>query len=221
MFFVPTAGLDDWKKLLADPDKHWREGYSAHGLASRWESTGGFPAEIQAVLAAGGFGDIAMLIGLPEHKVALPGGARPSQTDLWVLARTRDDLVSIAVEGKVRESFGPTLAEWLGEQTSGKAQRWAALCDLLGMTNDCDRALRYQLVHRTASAVLEARRFHARKAVMLVHSFSAHQDGFVDFQAFALQFGAAFSRPGELHSLGTKSGVELYLGWAQGPSAAA
>ena len=71
-------------------------------------------AEVLAVLTAGGFADVEMLIGLPEHKVALPGGARASQTDLWVLARTNDDLISIAVEGKVRESFGPTLAEWFG-----------------------------------------------------------------------------------------------------------
>lgn len=181
MFFVPTSGLEDWKKLLADPEKHWREGYSAHALASRWQATGGFPREILALLTAAGFSDVAMPIGLPEHKVALPGGARASQTDLWILARTNDDLISIAVEGKVRESFGPTLAEWFAEQTEGKAQRWAALCDLLGIGNDCDQMLRYQLVHRTASAILEAKRFHAYKAVMLVHSFSAHQGGFADF----------------------------------------
>jgi len=221
MFFVPTSGVGDWKKLLADPEKHWREGYSAYTLASRWEAAGGFPPEVMAVLSAAGFGDVVMLIGLPEHKVALPGGARASQTDLWVLARTNDDLISIAIEGKVRESFGPTLAEWFAEETPGKAQRWSALCDLLNIENDCDRALRYQLVHRTASAILEAKRLHARKAVMLVHSFSAHQDGFADFQAFARQLGATFSRPGELHGVGTKSGVELFLGWAQGPSAAA
>jgi hypothetical protein len=218
MFFVPTSGLDDWKKRLADPEKHWREGYSAHALASRWQGAGGFPPEVSAMLAAAGFDDVVMLVGLPEHKVALPGGARASQTDLWVLARSSDDLISIAVEGKVRESFGPTLSEWFGEPTPGKAQRWLALCDLLNIANDCDRALRYQLVHRTASALLEAKRFHARKAVTLVHSFSAHQDGFADFQAFARELGATIPRPGELHSAGIKSEVELFLGWAQGPS---
>jgi hypothetical protein len=56
---------------------------------------------------------------------------------------------------------------------------------------------------------------------MLVHSFSAHQDGFSDFQAFAKHPGTTFSRPGELHTVGIKSGVELFLGWAQGTSQAA
>jgi len=220
MFYIPASGVDDWKKLLAHPEKHWREGYSAHALATRWQSAGGFPAEIADVFAAGGLLNVQMLIGLPEHKVALPGGVRASQTDLWVLARTADGLISIAIEGKVRESFGPTLAEWFAETTPGKTERWSALCDLLSIAPDCDRALRYQLVHRTASAVLEAKRFHAGKALMLVHSFSAHRDGFADFQAFAHQMGAPISGPGELQRAGIKSGVELILGWVEGPPAA-
>ena len=220
MFLVPTSGVDDWKSLLADPEKHWREGYSAHALATRWQGAKGFPPEISALFAAHhAFADIQILLGIPEHKVPLPGGARPSQTDLWVLARTSDNLVSIAVEGKVRESFGPTLAEWMVDGSPGKTERWRSLCNLLlGLSVDCDRSLRYQLVHRTASAVLEAKRFLARQAVLTVHSFSAQQDGFPDFQAFARQFGAPVLGPGELAHVGTVSDVELFLGWAQGPA---
>jgi hypothetical protein len=212
MFYIPAFGVDDWKKLLANPEAHWREGYSAHAIATRWQGAGGLPTEISEVLAAGGLLEVQMLIGLPEHKVALPGGVRASQTDLWVLARTDQDLISIAVEGKVRESFGPTLEEWSPESSLGKKERWSALCDLLGISPDCDRALRYQLVHRTASAVLEAKRFHAGKAVMVVHSFSAHRDGFAEFQAFARQLGASISAPGAVHAAGIKSGVELFFG---------
>src|SRR4026209_2197422 len=92
MFLVPTSGVADWKELLADPDKHWREGYSAHALATRWQGTGGFPPEIASLLHSQPmFADIEMLLGIPEHKVPLPGGARASQTDLWVLGRTPDD----------------------------------------------------------------------------------------------------------------------------------
>jgi Domain of unknown function (DUF6946) len=140
---------------------------------------------------------------------------------LWVLARTPRDLISIAVEGKVRESFGPTLGEWLSRETPGKRTRWSALCELIGIAADCDRALRYQLVHRTASALLEAQRFHARYAVMLVHSFSAAQEGFSDFQAFARQLGISILTPGQIQSAGSRSGVELFLGWAEGPAVAA
>jgi hypothetical protein len=179
----------------------------------------GFPPEIASLLATEpACADVQMLLGIPEHKVPLPGGARASQTDLWVLGRTADDLMSIALEGKVRESFGPTLAERMRDESSGKTTRWNALCDLLGVSVDCDRSLRYQLVHRTASAVIEAKRFDAGKAVLAVHSFSGQQDGFTDFQAFARQFGASVSGPGELAHAGTVSNVQLFLGWAEGRS---
>jgi hypothetical protein len=219
MLLVPAAGVDDWKKLLADPDKHWREGYSAHALATRWQSARGFPREMSEVFAAGGLTDVQMLIGVPEHKVPLPGGVRASQTDLWVLARTNDGLISLL--WKVRYG-SPSVQRLLsGWPSRVQARRsWSALCDLLSISKDCDRALRYQLVHRTASAVLEAKRFHAAKALMVVHSFSAHRDGFADFQSFAGQLGATISRPGELHRVGITSGVELFVGWAEGPSAA-
>ena len=29
-----TSGPDDWQKMLADPEKYWRLGYSARPLAS-------------------------------------------------------------------------------------------------------------------------------------------------------------------------------------------
>jgi hypothetical protein len=220
MFLVPTSRAEDWKNLLADPDKHWREGYSAHALATRWEAAGGLPVEVRALFEDDpAFAGLQMLLGMPEHKVALPGGARPSQTDLWVLARTREELLSIAVEGKVRESFGPTLDEWMSDKSQGKTTRWLALCDLLSLAQDCDRSLRYQLVHRTASAILEAQRFRAPKAALVVHSFSGNQDGFGDFQKFAGHLGASVSSPGRIHRAESVSGIELFVGWAQGPVA--
>jgi hypothetical protein len=67
--------------------------------------------------------------------------------------------------------------------------------------------------------LIEAKRFLAKNAILAVHSFSAQQDGFSHFQAFARQFGASVSNPGELVHAGTVSDVELFLGWAQGPVA--
>jgi hypothetical protein len=191
MIVIPTDGVEDWQARLADPEKHWRGLFSALTRHAT-EASPGLPPEVTALFdSKEAFAGIELLLGIPEHKVPLPGGSRPSQTDLWVLARTAGDLVSIAVEGKVRESFGPTLDEWFGEDTTGKRTRWTALCDLLSLAPDCDRTLRYQLVHRTASAVIEAKRFHARKAALIVHSFSTQQDGFSDFQAF----GASWVQP--------------------------
>ena len=44
--YVPSKGPEDWRKLLGDPEMHWREGFSAMALANRWEDSNGVPAEI-------------------------------------------------------------------------------------------------------------------------------------------------------------------------------
>jgi hypothetical protein len=58
------------------------------------------------------------LLIFPEWKVALPGGQAASQNDAWVLAKCRTGLVSIAVDGKVRESFDKTLDQWKTDASS-------------------------------------------------------------------------------------------------------
>jgi hypothetical protein len=49
----------------------------------------------------------------------------------------------------------------------------------------------YQLLHRTVSALLTARAFHAGTAVMLVHSFSPESRWREDFEAFAAALGGS------------------------------
>jgi hypothetical protein len=158
-------------------------------------------------------------LGVPEHKVPLPGGTRPSQTDLWVLGHTEAGLVSIAVEAKVRESFGPTIEEWMEKETPGRQKRWGQICELLEISPECNRALRYQLMHRTASALIEAKRFFARAAVLLVHSFGASRDSLVDFQQFARELGVVAPEPGALVNVGRRGTVDMFIGWAEGPAA--
>lgn len=217
MILVPATSLDDWKTRLASPDKHWKVGGSAHALANRWHAARGFPQEIVDLLATHDLTrDAMMLLAIPEHQVPLKGGVRASQTDLWVLARTSRGLVSIAVEGKAGESFGPSIGDWEQSASSGKRERWAALCSLLEVTRGCDRAIRYQLFHRTASALLEARRFHALDAVVIVHSFSPTQESFGDFQRFVHLMGGQVTAPGRLISVPPREGIDLYFGWAQG-----
>jgi hypothetical protein len=213
--FLPSKGPDDWKAFLADP-KHWKPKYSAWTLAHAWEDAEGFPPEVKAVLS--GHPDLAdadPLLTLPEWQVPLPGGARPSQNDIWVLAKARGELVSIAVEGKVEEPFGPTLAEWKADFSPGKTTRLAFLQSVLGLKGGLADTIRYQLLHRTASAVIEAQRFGARHAIMLVHSFSREDRWFEDFAALVSLFGER-AEIGRLASTKADGGMSLHLGWVQG-----
>jgi hypothetical protein len=116
-----------------------------------------------------------LLLGIPEHQVQFEGGGDTSQTDLWALLRAPVGLVSMSVEAKAGEGFDRTIAAWLtdAKPSSGKPARLAQLKSVLGMAGDVPETLRYQLLHRTASAVSEAERFGAPCAVLLVQSFSS------------------------------------------------
>lgn len=217
-FFAPADDPADWQRLLAKPDLHWRTGYSARSIAHSWTEARGFPAEIQAIFEDSSVSclhDLEFLIGIPEHEVPLPGGRRPSQNDVFVLAKGSDGLVSIAVEGKVSEPFDSPIDKRFAEPTSGQSTRLDFLLNLLQLSRDDVGAIGYQLLHRTASAVLEAQRFGARHAVMLVHSFSQEMMHFDDYSAFVGLYGqeAEANRLFEAKQLG---GITLYLGWVVG-----
>lgn len=75
--------------------------------------------------------------------------------------------------------------------------------------------MRYQLLHRTASAIIEAHRFNAAHAVMLVHSFSQTGEWFGDYAEFVCLMGGDAAE-GRMVSVGSRSGVSLYLAWVRG-----
>lgn len=215
---VPTHSAEDWKRLLAKPDLHWKLGYSAMTLAQSWESAHpSAPPEVLATLDSAHdarLTDLSVVLAVPEWQVDLPGGTRPSQTDLLVLMRSPSGLVTLAVEGKVDETLGPTVGDKRHEASAGVNERLDWLIGFLRLES-CPNRIRYQLLHRTASALLAAREFDAMAAVMLVHSFSPMRLWFDDFVEFAGLFGVA---PGvdELVLLGDFGGIPLWIGWCCG-----
>jgi hypothetical protein len=213
-----TSGPEDWQGLLADPVKHWRMGYSARTLAYCWEASDGFPSEVAEALTRteeAALTDLTPVLAIPEFKVPLPGGVRPSQNDLFVLARSANGPVSIMVEGKVSESFGPTLDEWRANASQGKVSRLRFLLDTLGLMQNPAGSIRYQLLHRAASAIITGEQFRAVAAVMLVHSFSEQRVGWSDYQSFAALFGVA-AIEGLVQKLGRTSRIPLFGVWVVG-----
>lgn len=218
--YVPSRGPNDWRALLADPEKHWRDRYSAKTLAERWETSKGIPSEVEGPLREV-FPDIRVLLAFPEFKVALPGGSHASQNDVWVIARSGESLISIAVEGKVEEPFDRPVSEWLtregaedGERT-GKIERWTYLKAILGLESEPDGKLMYQLFHRTASALILAKEFRADHAVLVVHSFSAKSSWFSDYSQFLQLFGIVAVR-GKLQPAVRMTPIALHFLWASG-----
>ncbi len=68
----------------------------------------------------------------------------------------------IAVEGKVNEPFGEFVKDW--NTTPGKQVRLERLTQTLGLDVANIGGIRYQLHHRTASAIYEAKRYRCRHA---------------------------------------------------------
>lgn len=217
--YIPTTSPADWKGLLAEPDKQWRSGYSAWAVAHSWEAADGLPPEIAHLIRETPFFSGAspeLLCAFPEYKVDLPGGRRPSQNDVFALLRVGANTVSMAVEGKVEESFGPTLGEWLDGASAGKKRRRDYLCAQLGLdAEQLPSALRYQLLHRTASAIIEAGRFKTDAAIMVVQSFSETTTSKDDFLRFVELLRGQIQATG-LAEIKLPSGLPLFVGWAEG-----
>lgn len=221
-FFIPANNAEEWKPSLAEPEKQWKTGYSAKALAYCWQEADDFPQSVRKVFKNSGiklFQDIELLLAFPEYRVPLPGGRRASQNDILILAKGNDQLISIAVEGKVDESFGEIIAKWKMQDKVGKRVRLKFLCDELHLDENKIDHIRYQLLHRTASAIIEAKKFKAENALMLVHSFSQlnekDNEGFQDY----CQFLNLFGKQGAMNSIvfaRNIDGIDLYFGWVKG-----
>lgn len=215
--FPFSRGPQDWQSLLADPVKHWRRGYSARTLAHSWEDAQGFPAEVAGVFAASVdplLVNLAPVLAIPEFKVPLPGGSRPSQSDIFVLARADAGPITIMVEGKVREPFGQTVGDWLAGASDGKRARLRFLQEQLGL-DGCDNALRYQLLHRATSAIVVGTQYRAAAAIMLVHSFCQERSWWDDYRAFTAAFGIQ-AECGVLQRLGKETPIPFFAAWVVG-----
>ncbi|MEI8282604.1 MAG: hypothetical protein WCG75_09390, partial [Armatimonadota bacterium] len=149
-----------------------------------------------------------------------------------------DGLISMMVEGKAREDFDATLGDWK-KRTSigGVSARLGEIMENIGLAAPVRKelgirilideikpyistsipipdAIRYQLLHRAASAVIEAKRFHAKYAVLLIQSFEKddaknHYDDFVKFVGLFKRDAAK----DKLIELSRPDGRPLYAAW--------
>lgn len=186
--------------------------------AASWEAAAdALPPEVSRLLDTSGDPLLLgqkLLAAFPEWQVALPGGSTSSNTDVLAICRNTLGLCILSVEAKVFEDFGPLLAEKRAKATPGQKERLNYLQDLLGVEHFED-SIRYQLLHRTASALLTARDFHAASAVMMVQAFDTPASQRQDFEAFRVALRAQ-----EVASLIYKvpglQGPTLYLAWCDG-----
>jgi len=208
----PLGTPHDARAYLADPIRHWRPDHSALELATSWIGATGIPPRVAKVLATcSTYADCRLIEGFVEREVELGTRGRPSQTDLLALVALAGGYGVIAVEGKALETFGPVVSRW--NDSDGKQARLDDLCGRLELDPSTVGNLRYQLLHRTVSALLEARRYGAAEALMLVHSFDPKNSSLDDYQAFAAALGLGEARPNAITPVKRLEDITLRLGW--------
>jgi hypothetical protein len=207
------ANPEDIIPFLAAQEKHWRKGRSAYELAHLWMDAGGIPRTVKDVLAIRSeLAGAELLEGHFERSTEIPGRGRKSQTDLLAICETAVGKIVIGVEGKVDETLGPLVRDW-DDGSPNKQTRLAGLLAMLGIASTDANDLRYQLLHRTAAAMIEARAFGVDRAVMLVHSFDPRHAWFDDFARFAERLGTPCPKPGRLSDWVRLHGLDLSIGW--------
>lgn len=215
--FTPTKDAESWRDLLADKDKHWKIGYSAMSTALSWEGSESIPKEVYNVISENpDFKDLELLLVLPEYKVELPGGKRPSQNDVLAVFSTKKSLSVMTVEGKAKEDFDKTIIKWK-EKTSdvGVKERLGFILEKIGIKDENIDSLRYQLFHRLASAVIVAEKFHAKNALMIIQSFNDNdkENHFDDYDNFIRLYHDSPIEKSKLYKLVELNGINVFSAW--------
>lgn len=226
-FYVERAGnatsVDEPEmiKPFLGAAHHWKAGRSAQELSTSWMAAVGLPERVAQVLAgAPEWSDCTPIQGFFEHQTPLDERGGPSQTDLLAVCALPDGLGVIGVEGKVDEDFGELAGHYKAKAvvknpSSGVPARLALLCERLAIEPGRADGLRYQLLHRTVATLVEATRYRARQALMLVHSFAVapQDDHFADFAAFAQALGVGEVRRNGISAARNLLGQSLRLAW--------
>lgn len=222
---IETRGIASWRDRLASPDTQWERKFSAFETAVSWEgvsrSESGLPQPIVALFSNSVFGLPKMLLAVAEHKVPLRGRGGDSQCDVWALLHTESGGVSLSVEAKAKEPFGQgneSLRQWLDagkteESKGNRHDRWIHVEENLPKpASEGYAQVPFQLLHRCAAAVIEAKRLCLPNAAFVVQAFESPVESFEAFSRMCTAIGVPADR--KQLQVATVGGIRLGIGWA-------
>lgn len=209
MIYLPFDG-----SRAAGDAATWADGGA---LAAAWLEARGFPEPVRTLLDA--YEPFVAAQPLLAW-VAPRAGATPR--DLYVLAKLTDGaLAAIAVAGPL-DLRGPSIEDWLlAAPSPARLERLQQLGERLGLPLGELRALSQPLVTRTAAALLEAERFNATHALMLVHAADGTPPDRDERRTLIGALGGALggTRADDgIVAVTAPVDIALYLGWVEGES---
>jgi hypothetical protein len=223
---ISTRGIGSWRGRLASPDRQWKRRFSAFETAVSWEHAcnraSGLPDPLEKLLRKGNFGEPRLIFAVAEHKVELPGGNAASQSDVWAIVNTSRGMLSLTVEAKASEAFGDDILEkWLvagstEESRRNREMRFDYVRSHLPKS-DSFFLVRYQMLHRCAASVIEAKRLGFQHAGFIVQAFNTPDQSFQDYAIFCKALNMPAAR-GEMRTTFVGE-IALSVGWADCPFA--
>jgi hypothetical protein len=213
----PIHDLDEWGTLASPGKDRWREGYSACELARTWLTDQGLEAltsVLDLVPATRGFRPKR---GTAEAQTQFDNFTGPRNHDLLLHGESAGGPTVVAIEGKVNEPFGQTLADYreAAVAKADRGERTNAPERLAGLTRalagwalpedgrDQRRLLRYQLFSAVAGT-LAAGDTATSQAVFCVHELEtvvsngqARSANAIDLERFMAKVFADAPRHGD------------------------
>ena len=118
------------------------------------------------------------------------------------------------VEAKPEKTLSTIVEDWLRSNDHGTNRKFRleGLCDILSLGIDDVSSLSYQLLHRTAAALIEADQLPASIAAMLVVSSGPKQKWFEAYSKFGSAMGVPVGSR-QFVDVGMRHGSRLLLGW--------
>ena len=106
----PIGDLRAWKRLASPGERRWKKGRSAQELARSWLSEHGPEALGNLLNHRPELASFAIRSGVAEARTTFDDFGGPRNHDLLLSGEAEGGQTVVAVEGKVDETFGPTLA---------------------------------------------------------------------------------------------------------------
>lgn len=234
------CSVEDWRQWAGPKkgDLHWKDGRSAKELARSWfRLQAPAPPEELRLLMEKHFGTgILFEEGKPECIIPLDDfQGEQRNCDLVVLCRTESQRIAVNIEAKVDEPFGEKVIGAYYDQTLNTRSNVPKRIEQLSLAlfgrkpDSVIRGLRYQLLHSTAAALIEATERQTICALFLVHEFHSSNlnleritQNVTDWISFVYAFSALESATVEKNQIlgpvlvpgngRVPSSIPLYLG---------
>jgi hypothetical protein len=180
--------VEDWFRFAppARGEKQWKDGRSAKELAKAWFPIDGEP-QVPMELSSLFFNNdatrgIRIERGFPECEIHLDRFNGPRNADLVVIGPKSGVNIAVNIEAKERETFGDPIQTCLNrvkDRSTNLPERINNLCLAIFNLQISQipgiGTIRYQLLHGTAAALIEAKNQKANLALFVVHEFRSER----------------------------------------------